>query len=170
MNPCQQVIRNTDIVFNNMAVRIVPPHMPFQTPLIITLTIDFGNGTITTATYQVIGDNLTDTTLYMQGGGGISIQGDSKVYTGAVRLNGNIHYQSEPQRLVTQYNGTVKITETCLNKVTLSAELYAVGQGPLDKQNLKAKLDGEGTVNVVCGLKTITFPNSSLSLAILLPS
>ena len=169
MNSCGLVVRNTEIVFNNLAVRIVPPHMPFQKPLIITLTIDFGNGSITTATYQAIGDNMTDNTIYMRGGGGISINGDSRVYTGAVKLNGNIYYQSEPQRLITQYNGTVRITETCQGKVKLEASLFAVGQGPLIGKNLKASLNGEGTRNVICGLKTITFPNSSLNLAILLP-
>ena len=163
-------VRNTEIIFDTMAVRMVPPHMPFQTPLIITLTIDFGNGTITTATYQAIGDNLSDTTVYMQGGGGISINGTSQTYTGATRLNGNIHFQSQPQRLVNQYNGTVRITETSADKATLTANLYSPGLGPLKDKKLKAKLDGEATISIVCGQKTITFPNSSLSLAVLLPS
>lgn len=170
MKASQEVIRNTEIIFDNMAVRIVPPHMPFQTPLIITLTLDFGNGIITTATYHAIGDNQSDTTQYMQGGGAISIQGGCRVYTGSTRLNGNIYYQSEPRLLVSQYNGIVRITETCPTKATLSANLYAVGQGPLKDHKLKAKLDGEATITTVCGLKTITFSNSSLALAILLPS
>ena len=169
LTPCN-IIRHTEIIFENMAVSIVPPHMPFQAPLIITLTLDFGNGSITTATYQVIGDNKPDTTLYMQGGGGITIQGDGRVFTGSSKLNGNIFYSSEPQRLVSQYNGPVQITQKSSKIASLVATLAAIGQGPLNGYKLKASLNGEGTITTVCGIKTIKFPTSSLKLAIILPA
>ncbi len=163
-------IKTTDIVFENMAVRIVPPHMPFQKPILIRLTINFGNGTIPTTSYQGLGDNLSDSTIYLQGGGGISINGTSQSYTGCVQLSANIHYAQEPQRLLTEYHGTVKIKESSPDKAVLSADLYAVGQGPLKEYQLKAKLTGDASIVVVCGIKTMTFATSSLSLAVLLPS
>lgn len=167
--PCE-IIRNCEIIFDNLAVMINPPHMPFQAPLIIILTLDFGNGAITTATYQAIGDNKTDSTIYMQGGGGISIHGDSRVFTGASRFNGNIHYTGDPQRLVSQYNGPVQISQQSSEKAVLVAELAATGQGPLMGKTLKASLNGEATISTNCGLKTIRFSTSSLKLAILLPT
>ena len=168
LTPCN-IIRHTEIIFENMAVAIVPPHMPFQTPLIVTLTLDFGNGSITTATFQIIGDNKTDTTQYMQGGGGITVTGESRVYTGSSKLNGNIYYASEPQRIVSQYNGPVQITQTSSKIANLVATLSAIGQGPLNGHRLKASLNGEGNITTVCGIKTIKFTTSSLKLAILLP-
>ncbi len=160
-----QPIRTTQLVFNNMAIYIIPPHMPFQTNTIITLTIDFGNGSITTATYQTTGDNMTDTTCYMQGGGGISLPFSSNILTGASKLIGNIHYASEPQELLSQYNGPLIISENN-NKANLTCELYATGQGPLEGKRLYAKLSGIGDISIACGIKTINFPNSSIKLAI----
>lgn len=167
--PCE-TIRNCEIIFDNLAVVINPPHMPFQAPLIITLTLDFGNGAITTATYQAIGDNKTDSTIYMQGGGGISCLGESRVFTGACRFNGNIHYTSEPQRLVTQYNGPVQISQQSSEKALLVADLAATGQGPLMGRTLKASLHGEANISTNCGLKTIRFPSNSIKVAITLPT
>ena len=160
--------RSIELQFANLAASIVPPHMPFQRPLPITLTLDFGNGRITSATYQVLGDNNSESTLYMQGGGGISIPGNPSVLTGAAKLVGNIHYQPTPQRLETEYNGTVQIRLN-ENQVTLVATLYAVGQGPLLNKSLQAKLNGSTTSNQACGIKTVVFGNNSLKLAVLLP-
>jgi len=168
-NPCE-IIRNCEIIFENMAVVMVPPHMPFQHPLIVTLTLEFGNGAITTATYQFIGNNKTETTNYMQGGGGISTLGDCRVFTGASRLNGNIHYTTAPQILVTQYNGPVQITQQSSDKVVLVATLHATPQGPLTGKTVKATLNGEGDISTNCGLKTIRFPVNSIKLAVILPS
>jgi len=162
---CKQIVHNTEILFHNMAVIIVPPHLPLQQPTLATLTIEFGNGTITTATYQAVGDNQEDSTIYMQGGGGISILGDSQVFTGSTRLTINIQYPT-PQRLITQYNGPVQI-KTNDNLASLEANLYAVGEGPLQDRRLRANLTGKGTILNKCGSKTINFQNSSIRLAIL---
>lgn len=163
---CTQTIGQSEIIFHNMAVSIVPPHLPIQQPTLATLTLDFGNGTITTATYQAVGDNQKETTIYMQGGGGISISGASNVYTGSARLSINIYYQGNPQRLVTQYNGPLQIREN--NKeASLTSDLYAVGEGPLAGKRLHANLTGTGEISTSCGIRTVDFSNSSIRLAIL---
>ena len=161
--------RNTQLIFNNMAVYIAAPHIPFQTPFPVTLTIEFGNGPITTASYQVIGDNQTETTMYMQGGGGIGLDESAIIYTGSCRLTGNIYYPTNPQRLITQYNGPIQIKING-SKACLTATLSAIGEGTLLNTRLLATLTGDALVNTVCGIRYISFDNSSMRLAIPIPS
>ena len=160
--------RGTDIIFQNLAVALKPPHMPFQTPLPVTLTLDFGSGRLPTTTYQIIGDNKVETTQYFQGGGAISLEGSGHLgkFLGSARLSGNIHYEREPQRLITEYNGPVQISVT-EDGATLVADLFAVGHGPLKGKRLEAKLKGNANLTRTCGVTTLQFEANGLQLAVL---
>lgn len=162
----------TEIEFANLAVKLIPPHIAFQSPLPYTFTIDFGIGTLPTATFQGIGTNETDTTSYLSGGGAITLTTSSPIIKGSSEVKGILYYSDTIQDELSKYYGSVTLnTVTNINpnlqtKIKIEGSLAGIGVGSLTNNTLTGSLFGEGTVTISCGIRKILFPNGSISLVL----
>ena len=165
----------TEIEFANLAIKLIPPHIAFQSPLPYTVTIDFGIGTLPTATFQGIGTNQTDNTSYLSGGGAITLTTNSPIIKGSSEVKGILYYSDTIQDQISRYYGSVTLT-TVTNtnpnlqtKIKIEGSLTGIGVGIFNNNTLSGSLFGEGTVSICCGIRKIVFPNGSISLVLGIP-
>ena len=162
----------TEIQFANLAIKLIPPHIAFQSPLPYTVTIDFGIGALPTATFQGIGTNETDTTSYLSGGGAITLTTNSPIIKGSAEVKGVLYYSDTIQDELSKYYGSVTlttITNTNPNlqtKIKIEGTLAGIGVGIFNNNTLSGSLFGEGIVTISCGIRKILFPNGSISLVL----
>ena len=158
----------TNLEFNCVSVMIQAPHIAFQMDTRVVLTIDFGEGSIPTTTYQANGNNDTNQPIYLTGGGGVSLNTFSNKIIGALQLKGVLHYSEILQTEPSYYYGSVALTIRN-SECEVSGNLIGIGVGFFKDLRLNGSIFGTGNVTIANGIRRISFPNTSLCLNLPIP-
>lgn len=172
---CHEPFNTTEIDFSDLSVKLIPPHMAFQSNLPFKVTMDFGLGSNPTASFQAMGTNDTDCITYLIGGGGITLPTISTIIRGSIEVKGILFFSGRFQDEISRYYGSVvlttyphKIHKHHIN-VKIEATLSGLGVGIFNNTTLSGKLFGEGNVSVDCGIRKFSFPAGSISLVLEIP-
>ena len=174
MTHCQP-FNTTEIEFSNLAIKLIPPHIAFQSNTPFNVAIDFGLGNIPTASFQGIGTNQTDTTMYLLGGGAITLPTTTNIIRGSIEIKGILFFTDIIQDEFSKYNGAISLN-ICPSKihknhtiVKLEGNFTGLGVGIFNNTIISGSIFGEGRVSINCGIRKLSFPNGSISLVLDIP-